>query len=113
MSPIGKHNAPEFRWREVCLGWTFVDEPDLHVIEERMPPGTVELRHLHESTRQFYFVLRGLATVESAAGHFEVAARQGIEIPPRLEHQMRNESDTDLEFLVISTRPPREDRRNT
>lgn len=111
-SPIGKDNAPSFTWREVCAGWTFVDQPSLHVIEERMPPGTFELRHVHELTHQFYFVLQGRATVESGAGRFEVAAMQGIEIPPGLEHQMRNESDTELEFLVISTRRPREDRRN-
>jgi len=111
-SSIGKDNAPAFTWREVCLGWTLVDQPSLHVIEERMPPGTFELRHVHTSTHQFYFVLEGRATVVSDAGRFEVAAMHGIEIPPRLEHQMRNESDTDLEFLVISTRRPREDRRN-
>lgn len=110
--PIGKDSAPAFTWREVCLGWTLVDQPNLHVIEERMPPGTFELRHVHESTRQFYFVLQGRATVESAVGRFEVSAMQGIEIPPRHEHQMRNESDIDLEFLVISTRRPREDRQN-
>lgn len=112
MNPIGKENAPAFTWREVCSGWTFVDQADLHVIEERMPPGTFELRHAHESTRQFYFVLRGKATVESGAGRVEVPAMHGIEIPPRLEHQMRNESSTDLEFLVISTGRPREDRQN-
>jgi mannose-6-phosphate isomerase-like protein (cupin superfamily) len=111
-SPIGKDSAPGFTWREVCSGWTLVDQPDLHVVEERMPPGTFELRHVHGSTRQFYFVLQGRATVEAGAGRVEVAAMQGIEIPPLLEHQMRNESDADLEFLVISTQRPREDRQN-
>jgi hypothetical protein len=32
--------------------------------------------------------------------------------PPRLEHRMRNKSGTGLEFLVISTQRPREDRQN-
>jgi len=112
MSPVGKDNVTAAEWSEGCLGWTLVDQPDLHVIEERMAPGTSELRHVHESTRQFYFVLRGTATVESGARRTEVTAMHGIEIPPRLEHQMRNESGTDLEFLVISTQRPRDDRRN-
>ena len=111
-SPVGKDNVPPAEWSEGCLGWTLVDQPDLHVIEERMAPGTSELRHVHQSTRQFYFVLRGTATVESGARRTEVTAMHGIEIPPRLEHQMRNESGTDLEFLVISTQRPREDRQN-
>ena len=112
MSPVGKDNVTAAEWGEGCLGWTLVDQPDLHVIEERMAPGTSELRHVHESTRQFYFVFRGTATVESGARRTEVTAMHGIEIPPRLEHQMRNESGTDLEFLVISTQRPRDDRRN-
>jgi mannose-6-phosphate isomerase-like protein (cupin superfamily) len=111
-SPVGKNNVPANAWGEACLGWTLVDQPNLHVIEERMPPGTSELRHVHESARQFYFVLQGTATVEFGAGRAEVKAMHGIEIPPRLEHQMRNESGTDLEFLVISTQRPREDRQN-
>ncbi len=111
-SPIGKDNVRSFTWREVCLGWAFVDQPNLSVIQEWMPPGTFELRHIHESTHQFYFVLQGQATVETDAGRFEVAAMQGIDIPPRLEHQMRNESDADLEFLVISTQRPSKDRQD-
>jgi mannose-6-phosphate isomerase-like protein (cupin superfamily) len=111
-SPVGKGSVPAVAWGEGCWGWTLADQPDLHVIEERMAPGTSELRHVHESTRQFYFVLQGTATVETGAGCVEVAAMHGVEIPPRLEHQMRNESGADLEFLVISTQRPREDRRN-
>ena len=111
-SPVGRDNVPAVEWSEGCLGWTLVDQPDLHVIEERMAPGTSELRHVHGSTRQFYYVLRGTAVVETGAGRAEVAAMHGIEIPPGLEHQMRNESGTDLGFLVISTQRPREDRQN-
>lgn len=110
--PIGKESAAAFIWRDVCSGWTLVDQPSLHVIQERMPPGTFELRHVHERTHQFYYVILGQATVKCDAGCFELAAGQGIEIPPRLEHQMRNDSEADLEFLVISTQRPREDRRD-
>jgi hypothetical protein len=39
-SPVGKDNVPAAAWSEGCLGWTLADQPDLHVIEERMAPGT-------------------------------------------------------------------------
>lgn len=108
--PISKATADSFEWREICLGWTLLDTPNLHVIQERMPPGTFELRHVHETTHQLYFVLEGSATVERGSDHYMVEAGEAIEIPPGVPHQMRNDSAADLEFLVTSSAPPRSDR---
>lgn len=38
--------------------------------------------------------------------------QEGIEVPPLTEHQMRNDSDQDVEFLVISQPNSRGDRIN-
>jgi len=110
--PISKLTADSFVWREVCEGWTLLDAPSLHVIQERMPPQTYELRHEHQQTHQLYFVLEGNATVEHADDRIEVQAGQAVDIRAGIPHKMRNDSQADLEFLVISSQRPREDRRD-
>ncbi|MGH3401981.1 MAG: cupin domain-containing protein [Streptosporangiaceae bacterium] len=75
-----------------------------------MPPGTREVRHFHLSTVQFYFVLSGTAVVLLGDRSLTVTPGYGIEITPLVPHQMRNDNDTTLEFLVISSRAPRSDR---
>jgi mannose-6-phosphate isomerase-like protein (cupin superfamily) len=77
---------------------------------ERMPPGTFELRHVHHTTRQFYYVLEGGATVDLDGEMVALSAGEGLEIPPGSAHQMRNDSGDHLEFLVMSSGPPRADR---
>jgi mannose-6-phosphate isomerase-like protein (cupin superfamily) len=87
-----------------------VQTPDLSVIHEHMPPGTVEVRHAHRAARQFFFALEGRATLE-IAGHIVVLhPQQGVEVPPGVPHQMRNQSDAAIEFLVISQPPSHGDR---
>ena len=110
ITPISKRNAPSFAWRESCEGWTLTSTPTLHIIQERMPPGTFELRHVHEVTQQFYYVLEGEATVQLDGSEITVSAGEGVSVAPTVAHQMRNDSSQPLEFLVISSQPPREDR---
>lgn len=107
---VSKRTARSFTWREVCEGWALLDVSGLHLLQERMPPGTSEINHLHRLTRQFYFVLQGTATVQVGRSRASVARGAGIEIPPGTPHQIRNDSAEPLEFLVISTQPPRGDR---
>ena len=56
---IDKESAPHYGWGEGCDGWHLVRTPELSVIQERMPPGTSEVRHRHGRARQFFFVLSG------------------------------------------------------
>ena len=106
---VTKQSAPHFTWRDVCDGWKLLDATDLHVLRERMPPGTFELRHLH---RQVHFVLEGTASVDLDGTLHTLAAGEAIVIAPPLPHQMRNDSSAPLEFLVISSAPPRTDRED-
>jgi len=39
------------------------EQDGLHVMEERMPPGKAEVRHLHRNVRKLYFVSAGTGTV--------------------------------------------------
>jgi len=65
-----------------CDGWHLVREPDLGVIEERMPPGTAEVRHYHQRSRQFFYILSGEAVMEVDGSVVSLTAGQGLHIPP-------------------------------
>ena len=107
---ISKETAEHYIWGEDCDGWHLVKTPALSVIHERMPPGTAEARHYHQASRQFFFVLAGTATFEITGRRHVLHAQQGVEVPPGVPHQMRNESDRTIEFLVISQPPSHGDR---
>lgn len=109
-SPTSRSVADHYRWGESCDGWHLVRQGALSVIEERMPPGTREARHRHAAARQFFYVLAGVLTMEVDGTRHHLAARSGIEIAPGVAHQAINESDADVEFIVVSTPPSHGDR---
>ncbi|HEU5089844.1 MAG TPA: hypothetical protein VFT99_20450, partial [Roseiflexaceae bacterium] len=78
MTLISIDTAHHYTWGQDADGWHLVQTAELSVIQERMPPGTAEVRHSHRQ------------------------ARQGIEVAPGIAHQIRNNSQQDLEFLVVS-----------
>jgi mannose-6-phosphate isomerase-like protein (cupin superfamily) len=75
-----------------------------------MPAGTSEVRHFHTQARQFFFVLCGTATLEIAGRREVLRAHEGLEVPPEFPHQMFNESEEAVEFLVISQPASHSDR---
>ncbi len=107
---ISKADAEHYIWGESCDGWHLVKQPSLSVIHERMPAGTSEVRHYHQQARQFFFVLVGEASLEVDGKVETLHPHQGVEVPPGVPHQMRNQSASDIEFLVISQPPSHGDR---
>lgn len=107
---ISPSTAPHYTWASVCDGWKLVDQLTLSVIQERMPTGTQEIRHKHSRVRQFFYVLRGVLTLEVEGEVQHIPAGHGLEISPGQVHQARNESGEDVEFLVVSNGISREDR---
>jgi mannose-6-phosphate isomerase-like protein (cupin superfamily) len=107
---ISKSNAEHYLWGEQCDGWHFVKDQDLSVIHERMPVKSSEVRHYHQHARQFFFILSGTAIFERNGEQFTLNPQEGIEVPPLVPHQIRNESDGDIEFLVISQPTSKGDR---
>ncbi|WP_313655989.1 cupin domain-containing protein [Pantoea sp.] len=107
---ISKMNAEHYHWGEGCDGWYLMNRPDMLIIHEKMPPGTCEKRHFHASSRQFFFVLKGVLTMELDGTLHDIAAHQGIEIPPQVSHQAQNKRDEPVEFMVISHPTTRGDR---
>jgi mannose-6-phosphate isomerase-like protein (cupin superfamily) len=99
-------------WGEGCDGWRLLDRADLGVIQERIPPGTSEVRHFHSRARQVFFVLEGRLAIVSDRGTFELAAGDSLEIPPTELHRVHNPFERDALFLVISAPTTRGDRTN-
>ncbi|SLN09538.1 Cupin domain protein [Roseovarius gaetbuli] len=102
MSIINTSRAARYQWQGTCDGWPLVAQPGLSVTQERMPPGTSEERHFHARARQFFYVLSGVLCMEVDGAVFHLSAQDGMEIAPNTPHQARNDSESDVEFLVIS-----------
>jgi mannose-6-phosphate isomerase-like protein (cupin superfamily) len=110
MSKISAENAEHYQWGDACDGWFLLKRDDLSIILEKMPPQTSEVRHYHVFSKQFFFILKGEAVMEREGEEYILKANEGIEIPPGIPHQIRNESQHAVEFLVTSTPPAYGDR---
>ena len=108
--PVSIVDAEHYLWGGACNGWHLVRNENLSVIEERMPPGAAEQRHLHTLARQFFYVLEGKLTMELEGRILVLELGQGLEIAPGQPHQAMNRSDANVRFLVISQPPSHGDR---
>lgn len=106
-------NSEHYVWGEGCDGWHLLKHADLSVIQERVPPGSGETRHFHSRARQFFFIIRGSATLEFSGQSVTFSAGEGVHVPPGVEHRFVNQSTEDVVFLVISSPSTRGDRTNT
>ncbi|GAB3989345.1 cupin domain-containing protein [Spirosoma daeguense] len=101
--PVSTNTAEHYTWGNGCDGWHLVKSDALSIIQERMPSGTSEVKHYHKKARQFFFILAGTATMEVGDKTLRLSPFEGIEIPPLIAHQMRNDSQDELIFTVTST----------
>jgi mannose-6-phosphate isomerase-like protein (cupin superfamily) len=108
--PISRTNAEHYTWGDGCDGYFLLKRAEVHVIEERMPPGTAEKAHRHERARQLFYVLEGELTMRFQSGDVLVEAGASLEIEPGTVHKARNQSDEDVRFLVVSVPPSHGDR---
>jgi mannose-6-phosphate isomerase-like protein (cupin superfamily) len=105
-----KENSEHYIWGENCSGWHLVKSQSLSVIEELMPPKTQEIKHYHNLSQQFFRILSGKATFEIENEIVEIEKGDGIHIPPKTKHRIRNDQSENLEFIVISEPTTRGDR---
>jgi mannose-6-phosphate isomerase-like protein (cupin superfamily) len=108
--PVSRASAAHYAWGDACDGWPLVRAAGVGVTEERMPPGAAEARHRHARSRQFFYVLDGVMTIEVEGTVHALRAGTGLEIPPGAAHQPRNDGEHDLAFLVVSAPPTDGDR---
>ncbi len=112
MNAISIHTAEHYQWGDLSDGWHLLKQEGVSIIQERVSPGGKEQWHLHERARQFFFVLEGEATMAFDHKTIILSKHQGIEVPPGIAHQFRNDSSADVSFLVISVPPSHGDRKN-
>jgi len=96
-----RRTAEHYKWGN-CDAWRLLDQPDLTVIQELMPPGAAEVRHFHRRARQLFFVLAGRMQIEMAEQVLTLEAGDSIEVAPQQPHCVRNASADDLSLLVVS-----------
>ena len=109
-SIVSRENAEHYRWGHECDGWHLVKDTHVSVIEEFMPPGAAEVRHYHERSQQFFYILTGEVLMEINGKNSLVPAGSGVRILPGTRHQIRNPSSAAVRFLVISQPPSHGDR---
>lgn len=96
-------SGEHYRWGKASEGWHLLNRADLSVIQECVPAGDRERRHLHSVARQFFFILQGQAVLEVDGVRFELVSGQGLEVAPGARHQFVNESAAPVTFLVVSS----------
>ena len=96
-------SGDRYQWGAASEGWHLVNRPDLSVIQEHVPAGDRERRHVHSRARQFFYILEGHAVLEVDGVRLELGAGQGLEVPPGATHQLLNESQRPVTFLVVSS----------
>jgi mannose-6-phosphate isomerase-like protein (cupin superfamily) len=109
---VSIENAEHYIWGEICDGWHLLKREDISVIQESVPAGGAEVMHYHNTARQFFYILEGEGTMVLEDREAVLGKGQGLEIQPQVKHQFKNQSNTDVHFLVISVPPTRGDRVN-
>ncbi len=103
MSKVSIDNAQHYRWGKGCDGWHLLRDPDLSVIQEKVPPGAGETRHRHALARQFFFVLAGVAELEVDGERVTLGPGEGRHVPAGRPHKLENPGPDPVTFLVISS----------
>jgi mannose-6-phosphate isomerase-like protein (cupin superfamily) len=67
-----------------------------------IPPGRSSDRHHHRVSEETYFILRGTARMIVDGQTFRLGPGQACLIQPPEQHQVFNDGDDDLEFVVVS-----------
>ena len=99
---VSRENAEHYRWGHDCDAWYLVNDEQLSVIEEFMPPGAAEIRHHHLKAQQFFYILTGEVLIEIEGKTTLLPAGSGIRVMPGARHQIRNPSSVPVRFLVVS-----------
>jgi|GEM_PF-113972 len=99
---ITKQNTKQYKWGDKSNGWYFLESPHLHIIEALMLPNAAETKYYHNTSEQFFYIIKGIATFEIGNEIHKIQAREAIYILPEVKHQIKNLTNKNLEFIVIS-----------
>lgn len=105
-------HALHYVWGDHCDGWWLKENGLFTVISEMMPPDSSEIRHFHQVTEQFFYVIEGELTIEQNDKEYILQKNEGISIPIGCIHKVSNHSNQNVSFLVISCPESHLDRIN-
>jgi mannose-6-phosphate isomerase-like protein (cupin superfamily) len=110
---LSTKTAPHFVWGDNCDGWWLKKNGLFTVVSEIIPAGSSEIKHYHEKTEQFFYVLEGVLSVELDGITHHLEKDEGITVIPHAIHKVFNQShNIKVKFLVISSPNSLEDRIN-
>ena len=112
MNIVNTENSEHYKWGKDSDGWHLLKSENLSIIEENVPPNEKEERHYHNESQQFFYILSGVAHLEISGKVFEIHAGSGIHVPAKEPHQLLNNGEANLRFLVISQPKSHGDRVN-
>jgi mannose-6-phosphate isomerase-like protein (cupin superfamily) len=110
MTVTSKESAEHYVWGDNCDAWHLVKTNSLSVIEEIVPTGCTEIRHYHNKSEQFFYVLSGKASLAVDGKNYSINNNQGLYIPAKTTHKLTNHENDELRFIVISVPPSHNDR---
>ena len=112
-------SSEHYKWGNNCEGFVLLNDKNLSVKFEKMPPGAAEEKHFHKHSQQYFYILKGEAEFEivrkDSFGEKEkiiVCTNEGIHIAAHTKHTILNSSGNEIEFLVISQPSTDGDREN-
>ena len=71
----------------------------------RVDPGGVIEPHLHEHSSETAYVMSGRAVLTLPEGDVTLASGDGVTVPPRTLHSLRNEADEPVQILAVHIPP--------
>jgi mannose-6-phosphate isomerase-like protein (cupin superfamily) len=107
---FSKNTAQHYFWGNNCEAWSLINNENISIKVEKMPPGTCEVEHYHKHATQYFFVLDGILEMHVNNDKIKLNKYEGIIIKPMYKHQVINNSNSQTQFLVISSPTADEDR---
>jgi len=89
LKPISAKNAEHYTWGGKCDGCFVLKGDDIHVIQERMPPGSAEEKYVKELVNGVFLpeTRKGILDIARVLEHYEHSdglILGGTELPPLL-----------------------------
>lgn len=109
---INIENAPNYFWGNECKSYLLTDSENLSVKLETMSANTSEQLHFHSKSTQVFFIIQGIAVLEIDSLKYELKPNDSITIFPNQKHYIKNETQFEIKFLVISQPNTNNDRTN-
>lgn len=96
------NTAERYKWGDNYDCWLLHKCSELSVWHKVLPPRRAEARHFHNYSQQFFYILSGSAVLKIPGKSIELKPQEGYSVPPLVPHQLCNETDSSLDYLVTS-----------